>query len=197
LEKIIANLPFLLANLDAEIVKNVATPTNATGANNPTLATPTNATIANNPSPTNLTMVSTSQALPWCLDMTGVPQQDGLESTTGHASAEIIQTQNNSSSVCLAPSNHNPAMTVPVFDSHATSMVASLSMQSEPMPNAVGLLAVVLVAGMSPIQATPLSQLKPPPDAVPGQPSLQLKPPPGLILEGVARSPLTLKKRWQ
>jgi len=192
-KKIIANLAFLQATLDAESGKKVATPTNATGVNNPTLATPTNATVANDPAPTNSTMVSNSKALPWCLDMTGVPLQDGLESTTGHASVEIIQTQNNFSSMCLAPSNHNPAMTVPVFDSHATSMVASLSMQSEPMPDAIGLPAVVLVAGMSLLWAAPLLQLKPPPDAVPGQPSLQLKPPPGLILEGFARSPLTLK----
>ena len=61
-QKIIANLPFLLANLDDEIVKNVATPTNATRVNNPALATPTNATIANDPAPTNPTMVSTSKA---------------------------------------------------------------------------------------------------------------------------------------
>ncbi len=63
-KKIIMNLPFLLANLDTEIAKNMATPTNATGANDPALATPTNATIANDPTPTNPTMVSTSEARP-------------------------------------------------------------------------------------------------------------------------------------
>jgi len=63
-KKIIANLAFLQATLDAESGKKVATPTNATGANNPTLATPTNATIANNPAPMNPTMVSTSKARP-------------------------------------------------------------------------------------------------------------------------------------
>jgi len=63
-KKIIANLAFLQATLDAESGKKVATPTNATGVNNPTLATPTNATVANDPTPTNSTMVSTFQALP-------------------------------------------------------------------------------------------------------------------------------------
>jgi len=126
--------------------------------------------------------------------MTGVPLQDGLESTTGHASAEIIQTQNNSSSMCLAPSNHNLAMTVPVLDLHATSMMASLLMQSESTPDIVGCPVVVLVTGVSSIHATPLSQFKPPPDAVPGQPSLQLQPPTGLSLDGFARYPITLKK---
>ena len=75
--------------------------------------------------------------------------------------------------------------------------MASLLTQSEPTPDVVDLPAVVLVAGVSLIWVTPLSQLKQPPDAVPGQPLLQLKPLPGLILEGVARSPLTLKKQWQ
>jgi len=125
--------------------------------------------------------------------MTNLYQED-VESTR---SAEIIQTQNNSSSVFPAPSDHNPAMTDPILDSHATSTVASLSTQSEPTPDVVDLPAVVLLTGVSSIWVTPSSQLKQPPDAVPGQPSLQLKPPPGLILEGVARSPITLKKQWQ
>ncbi len=197
LKKIIANLAFLQATLDAESRKKVATPTNDTRANDPALATPTNTTVANDPAPSNSTMVSTSQVLPWCFDTTSVPLQDGLETSTGHASAEIIQTQNNSSSVFPAPSDHNPAMTVPILDSHATSTVASLSTQSEPTPDVVDLPAVVLLTGVSSIWVTPSSQLKQPPDAVPGQPSLQLKPPPGLILEGVARSPITLKKQWQ
>jgi len=89
-KKIIANLAFLWATLDAESGKKVATPINATGANNPAQATPTNATIANNPAPTIPTVVSTSKALPWCLDTTGVPIQDELESTTSHAAVEII-----------------------------------------------------------------------------------------------------------
>ncbi len=193
-KKIIANLAFLWATLDAESGKKVATPINATGMNNPAQATPTNATIANDPTPTIPTVVSTSKALPWCLDMTSVPIQDELESTTGHAAVEIIQTANNSSSVCLAPSNHNPAMTVPVLDSHATSMVASLLMQSESTPDIVGCPAVVLVTGVSSIHATPLSQFIPPPDAGPGQPSLQLQPPTGLSLDGYARSPVIFQK---
>jgi len=192
-KKIIVNMAFLWATLDAKKGKKVATPINATGVNNPAQATPTNATIANDPAPTIPTVVSTSEASPWCLDTTTVPIQDGLESTTSHAAVEIIQTANNSSSVCLTPSNHNPAMTVPVLDSHATSMVASLSMQLETTPDIVGHPAVVLVTGVSLICATPLSQFKPPPDAVPGQPSLQSQPPTDLSLRGFARSPITLK----
>jgi len=117
-----------------------------------------------------------------------------LENTTGHAAVEIIQTANNSSSVCLSPSNHKPAMTVPVLDSHGTSMVASLLMQSETTPDIVGCPAVVLVTGLSSIHATSLSQFKPPPDAGPGQPSLKLQPSTGLSLDGFARSPVIFKK---
>ena len=165
--------------------------------NNPTEATPTNATIANNQAPTIAKVVSISDALCRCLDTTGVPIQDELESTTGHAAVEIIQTANNSSSVCLSPSNHKPTMTVPVLDSHGTSMVASLSMQSETTSDIVGCPVVVLVTGLSSIHSTSLSQFKPPPDAGPGQPLLKLQPSTGLNLDGFARSPVIFKKQWQ
>ena len=88
-------------------------------------------------------------------------------------------------------------VTVPVLDSHGTSMVASLSMQLETTPDIVGCPVVVLVTGLSSIHATSLLQFKSTPDAGPGQPLLKLQPSTGLSLDGFARSPVILKKQWQ
>jgi len=89
--------------LDAESGKMVAKVNNAIESNDVALANSTIATICDSAVSINQTVVSTTAAS----NMTGITIQHNI----CHAMVEIIQPEDNSSSVSIAPSNHtNPTM---------------------------------------------------------------------------------------